>query len=68
MVRVLGLLIGLALLLPGIVWGIKLAWIDHPEATRRLLWVQHWDQMLAIAILTLLGYALCYASVKNHQA
>lgn len=68
MTRLLGMLIGLAMLLPGIAWGIKLAWIEHPEATRRLLWVNHWDQMLAITVLSLLGYVLCYVSAKNHQA
>lgn len=40
------LLVGVLLVLYGIVDNIRITWIDHPEATQRLLWVEHTWRMI----------------------
>jgi hypothetical protein len=40
------LLVGVLLVLYGIVDNIRIAWIEYPEATKRLLWIEHTTRMI----------------------
>jgi SNF family Na+-dependent transporter len=46
------------MILIAIGWNIKLNWIEHPEMTERLIWINHWDQCLAITALFVFGFLL----------
>ncbi len=49
---------GAVLIISGIVLDIKLQWIDHPEATHRLLWIEHTGTMCGIFASGFFGFLM----------
>lgn len=53
------LIVGAILLIGGAWFNIKLHWIDHPEATNRMLWIEHTWVMVLSPLAMLTGFILC---------